>query len=1435
MANEADRLNIEITARATEAHRSISLLIQKLQGLKTALSDAGKSSGAMANVAKEAQKAESALTQVAKKSPRVVRAPKIDTSSVKQAVSEIEDGIDAVIKRIKTETWIPEDLRKSLLTKATADVSNSPDPAQTLKIRAQILTDMLDHQKSLVDMTEKERAAKEAVVKQDEEKLRLYKEANALMRESMPSTAYNAGGGTFVANGERYRVEDYLPGGRRYDEAMARRNAPPTPPVEEPTQSAEAMERVAEAGEQLRESLDATGTSASSFKDKFRGVASVMGKVAPVALNLLNAIVRVQKFFLNFTIGAFSEGLRQAARLTKALAGHLASLAKRLISMPFKALGNNAKSSVGGMSDALRQGARFVTRYILGFRSLFYLARRLRSAISGAFTNLSQYSEQTNANLSLLSSRLEQAKNSLATAFDPILTIITPILNHFIQLLIGALNVVGQFFATLSGASTWKKATFNMTDFAASADKSAASSGKAADAADELKKSLMGFDKINKLDDPNKSSSGSGGGGGSGSSGLSGADMFTTENVSTGISNFAQMIKDAWAKEDFTDVGNFIGEKIGTALSNIPWDKAKKKAEGFAKSFATFFNGLLASEITDNKGNKITLGDAIGNAIAETINTGITFLQTLTDTIEFDKIGSFIASGMNTMTIKVNWDGIAKTLSNAANGVFNIAATWSGKFKFGALATEIKDTVKKALDGITWDKAEEAATNIGNGLATALNVFFTDDMFDSISTALGKAVNTAITAGYTFIGRIEWKQWGETIKNGIVNFFGNIIDWKKIGVTAENLCTGLGTVVNTIFDTGNTLIGRIEWKEWGETIKNGINNFFDTVNWKSIGVTAQNIATGLAKAINTLFEGAYTLLGRIEWKQWGFTVGTAITNFFKTINWGTLGITFNDAVQGLLSGLTSTLETVDFETLGEGLVTALSKINWGELFKKAAKLIVVAGEALTEFVAGLLSGLQAALEDWVREHFPKIIADIILTGESGSGGTNERVNGSDSSLGWTPESNPDSGGGSSGRGIGLPWNPVEQVKVQLSAEKDQSYIDNIDNDYKKTGNKDATATAKASTTKQWNEMFGDSDAKWKHINNKDVVATAKGKKDPTYTTAIEEGYEKVPLEKPAEIKATADLSDEYKAVTEYGNDRKDGYVSLPPRKDAQIVMTGTADATYQNVMSKDGSMPYSSVKNGETKSAKVKIKGTAEQSKVFKNTIKTWEALKADKKGKIPEKTLAINGKGDSDSVFKKVGKVLDEFAGKNKLTKSAQLNVDGKQTDEFEESTSAFNRYGGQTKTATLKAEGKPETSFKKIAGALKAAYSGQWSTVASILTYFGEKGGAFYGGAWHGIPQFATGGVPTRGTVFVAGEKAGNSEIVGNIGGRTEILNQSQMASVMYDAVLRGMVQALSVTGNATEVHVHLDGDARNLFRVVQREANNYTNSTGQPAFNF
>jgi hypothetical protein len=91
----------------------------------------------------------------------------------------------------------------------------------------------------------------------------------------------------------------------------------------------------------------------------------------------------------------------------------------------------------------------------------------------------------------------------------------------------------------------------------------------------------------------------------------------------------------------------------------------------------------------------------------------------------------------------------------------------------------------------------------------------------------------------------------------------------------------------------------------------------------------------------------------------------------------------------------------------------------------------------------------------------------------------------------------------------------------------------------------------------------------------------------------------------------------------------------------------------------------------------------------------------------------------------------------------------------------------------------------------------------------------------------HFATGGFPTSGQMFVAREAG--PELVGTIGNRTAVVNNEQIVA----AVSQGVASAVaSVMGNGTNVSVTLEGDAKGLFKVVQREGRAYSARTGQPA---
>lgn len=105
-------------------------------------------------------------------------------------------------------------------------------------------------------------------------------------------------------------------------------------------------------------------------------------------------------------------------------------------------------------------------------------------------------------------------------------------------------------------------------------------------------------------------------------------------------------------------------------------------------------------------------------------------------------------------------------------------------------------------------------------------------------------------------------------------------------------------------------------------------------------------------------------------------------------------------------------------------------------------------------------------------------------------------------------------------------------------------------------------------------------------------------------------------------------------------------------------------------------------------------------------------------------------------------------------------------------------------------------------------------------------EKGGVYVNGSWSSIPQYANGGLPNHGTMFIAGERG--AEIVGHINGRTEVLNRSQIASSIYTAVATAMSQ---YGGTNQDIRVYAEEGL--IVEKVSKGINQHVKQTGSLPF--
>ena len=454
---------------------------------------------------------------------------------------------------------------------------------------------------------------------------------------------------------------------------------------------------------------------------------------------------------------------------------------------------------------------------------MYALFSKLRNAMTDGFKNLAKKNSETNANLSELSGGLQQLKNSLATAFSPILNAITPALSTLINYLVQACNVVGQFFAALTGQKTYTTASKVQKDYAASLDKTGNS---AANAADKVKKSLMGFDEINKLDDDSKSSSG-----GSSSDGGS----FEENEVTNKYANFAQMIKDAWANADFTEIGKIAGQKLNAALENIPWDDIKNTCNKIAKSVATFLNGFM--EGTDWK--------LVGKTIAEGINTGVETASTFVTTFDWSKLGKSIGQTIDSTIKNIDWSLLGKTFSDAVKGWLTALCEAVENVDWRNLG----ESVKKMIQSVDWKGILQKAAELAGAAAGGAAAFVTGLLGDIPGEIYNYFMDKKEECGGSLVRGIyegikdALKNVGDWIKENILDPF--VEGFKKaFGIHSPSTVFKElgGYCIDGLFEGLKNIPGDIA--EIAKKIWNGIKDAWDKLGDKALEVGAKILNTG---------------------------------------------------------------------------------------------------------------------------------------------------------------------------------------------------------------------------------------------------------------------------------------------------------------------------------------------------------------------------------------------------------------------------------------------------------------------------------------------------------------------------------------------------------------------------------------------------------------
>ena len=409
------------------------------------------------------------------------------------------------------------------------------------------------------------------------------------------------------------------------------------------------------------------------------GAADEINRVAEAIRSVSRALSRALPNMIAFNDALSGSAVNVTNNNITQVADNIGNV--RTVAVHARQATNDVSRSISDMSKAASKAKSPLENFVASLKRIaFYrFIRSIIKEITKAISEGLEWAYQFSAGITTeghrfavaldsMKSASTQMKAQIGSAFAGLLAAIVPILNQIIALITSAANAISQLFAAITGG-TYLKATQTSQKFADAMK----SGGKAAK---EWKNQLMGFDVINRLNEPNN------GGGGGGTNKIDPSSLFEDTPIESKIKDFVDRIKKAINDGDWGGVGKIIGEKINEGLGKIALS-----AEG------------------------------IGRKLVQFITNGFDMLIGFLDAVDWTYIGQIISSFLigalseaTTWMANKDWENVGKTIWNAFQELisgFDFDGIAVAFFTFFGQALASAVQLVKGYVSETWDKIKE--------------------------------------------------------------------------------------------------------------------------------------------------------------------------------------------------------------------------------------------------------------------------------------------------------------------------------------------------------------------------------------------------------------------------------------------------------------------------------------------------------------------------------------------------------------------------------------------------------------------------------------------------------------------------------------------------------------------------------------------------------
>lgn len=260
------------------------------------------------------------------------------------------------------------------------------------------------------------------------------------------------------------------------------------------------------------------------------------------------------------------------------------------------------------------------------------------------------------------------------------------------------------------------------------------------------------------------------------------------------------------------------------------------------------------------------------------------------------------------------------------------------------IAWGINKGMQAIYDAIRWENVGPKITAFTSAFTQTMNSLVNNINWELMGKVVGAGVNTIVNTLNQLIEGFDFTNLGSKLSEGLRGAISEI-QWTNLGnllgnyfMIPWNMLSGFITQMAQKNDAGLT-----GFEQLGISLGNAFNGIFNKIDFGVIGTT-------LANGINGAFQVLRNFVATVEWDDLAVNIYTGLNNMINGIDWATAGATLSEFVTELLGTFVTVAQNTDWEGLGRSIGQFLSNIDWLTIFNQ---VITIIGEILGGLIEGL--------------------------------------------------------------------------------------------------------------------------------------------------------------------------------------------------------------------------------------------------------------------------------------------------------------------------------------------------------------------------------------------------------------------------------------------------------------------------------------------------